>query len=137
MALAPVPAASSLECRLRNPLDSGRRLATRIVLLQAGFAAGVSLLFLFAGMASAKAALAGGLIVAVGNVILGWRMFAGGVAPPPRLLVAMLAGESMRLLWLVVAMGFALAVLRLEPLPLLTGVFAAFVAHGLGSWWFR
>jgi F0F1-type ATP synthase assembly protein I len=112
-------------------------LATRIVLLQAGFAAGVSLMFLFAGMASAKAALAGGLIVAVGNAILGWRMFAGGVAPPPRLLFAMMAGELMRLVWLAGAIGFAFAVARLEPLPLLAGVFAAFVAQGLGSWWFR
>ena len=107
------------------------------MLLQAGFAAGVSLLFLFAGMASAKAALAGGLIVAVGNAILGWRMFAGGVAPPPRLLYALLVGELLRLVWLVGAIGFAFAVLRLEPLPLLAGVFGAFVAHGLGSWWFR
>ena len=73
------------------------------------------------------AALAGGLIVAMGSAVFGWRMFAPGIAPAAMLHRAMFAAESLKWIWYVLAIWAALARLKLLPLPLLTGlVFAQF-----------
>ena len=59
----------------------GYRLVIRVVLLQAGCTLLVaSLFFAFKGTSSGLAALAGGLIVATGTALFGWRAFAPGVA---------------------------------------------------------
>ena len=60
----------------------GRRLALRFAGLQVGCAGVVALIaFATSGAAAGSAALAGGLVVAVGNVLFGWTLFAPGVAP--------------------------------------------------------
>jgi F0F1-type ATP synthase assembly protein I len=116
----------------------GRRLTLRFVLLQIACGAVVALAFLvFAGPASAQAAFAGALIVAVGNAVFGWRMFAPGIAPPDRLARALYAGEVLKWLWTVVALWLAFAVAHLAPLPLLLGLIAAHLGFWLGAAWIR
>lgn len=99
------------------------RLVLRVVLLQAGCATLTGLLFgIFGGFAAALASFAGGMIVAVGSALFGWRMFAPGVAAAGKLFRAMVAAESLKWLWYVVAIWAGLVRLKLAPLPLLTGL---------------
>jgi F0F1-type ATP synthase assembly protein I len=122
---------------VNSSVESARRLVTRIVLFQVGCVAGVSLLFLGSGRAAAQAALAGGLIVAVGNALLGWRWSAPGVAPLAQKVVALYLGVALKWAWTVLALWLALARVGLEPLPLIVGVMVAYAAFGIGSVVFR
>jgi F0F1-type ATP synthase assembly protein I len=104
-------------------LGAGKRLVMRVVLLQAGCAAAVALTFwLFQGAAAAWSGLTGGMIVAIGSGLFGWRMFTPGIAPAPVLRRAMFAAESLKWFWIVLAVWAAFARLKLPPLPLLTGL---------------
>jgi F0F1-type ATP synthase assembly protein I len=99
------------------------------VLLQMGCATLAGLLFwLMNGAAAAIAAFSGGMIVAVGSGVFGWRMFAPGIAPAGTLFKAMVAAESLKWIWLLIAIWAALARFRLMPLPLLAGL--AFTQFG-------
>jgi F0F1-type ATP synthase assembly protein I len=113
--------------------ESGRRLVTRTVLLQAAGSLLVAALFLLAGLAQARAALTGGMIVTIGTAILGRRMFAAGVVPGEVLVAGSLLGTALRWMWLVGAMWCALALLHLPALPLVCGLAAAYVAFGLAT----
>jgi F0F1-type ATP synthase assembly protein I len=109
------------------------RLVRRVVLLQMGCATFAGLLFWMTGGAeAATAAFTGGMIVAVGTAVFGWRMFAPGIAPAPRLFRAMVAGESLKWIWLVVAIWAALARFDLRALPLLTGLVIAQFGYWVG-----
>jgi F0F1-type ATP synthase assembly protein I len=77
------------------------------------------------GSKAALAALAGGAIVAVGNVVFGWRLFAPGVAPVGALTRAWYAAEVLKWLWVMVALWLALGPAKLAPFPLLLGLIAA------------
>lgn len=102
------------------------RLVMRIALLQTGSACVVaSACLLLSGARAAAAALAGGLIAAVGSGLLGWRMFLPGVAPAAVLRRAMFAGEALKWTWTVLALSLAFARWRLAPLPLLSGLIVA------------
>ena len=104
-----------------------------VVALQAGCAGLVALLFLaLRGWRAAMAALAGGLIVAIGTALFGWRMFLPGVAPASQLRRAMFAGEALKWAWLVIATWAGLARWKLEPLPLLMGMFVALFGYMFG-----
>jgi len=116
-----------------NVSHSGRQLAMRAVLLQALSALLVAGLFGLAGLDAALAALAGGLIVTTGTAILGRRMFAAGIAAGEVLVAGSLAAMALRWLWLIGAMWCALAVLRLQALPLIVGVAAAYLAFGFAT----
>jgi F0F1-type ATP synthase assembly protein I len=111
-----------------NRAGSGKRLVLRVVLLQtacAGLAA--ALFWLLQGAAAARSGLAGGLIVAIGSALFGWRMFAPGIAPAAALHRALFAAEALKWVWFVLAVWAAFARLKLMPLPLMTGlVFAQF-----------
>jgi F0F1-type ATP synthase assembly protein I len=108
---------------MNDVVGNGRRLVMRVVILQAGCAGLVGMSFgVFEGAAAALSGLAGGLIVAVGSALFGWRMFAPGVAPASVLQRALFAAESLKWFWYVLAVWAALARLRLAPLPLLTGI---------------
>ena len=104
----------------------GRRLVAKYAGLQLGCAAAVALGALaLSGAGAALAALAGGAIVACGNVVFGWRLFAPGVAPAGTLTRAWYAAAVAKWLWVIVALWLALGPARLAPLPLLLGLIAA------------
>ena len=113
---------------MNDLVGNGKRLVTRVVLLQAGCAGLVAVLFgLLEGAKAALSGLCGGLIVAVGSALFGWRMFAPGIAPAAALRRALFAAESLKWFWYVLAVWAAFARLKLMPLPLMVGlVFAQF-----------
>lgn len=100
----------------------------RVVLLQVGCALATGAVFWpWQGAAAARSALAGGLIVAAGSGIFGWRLFAPGIAPAAVLRRALFAAESLKLFWYVLCIWSAFAWLKMPALPLLSGlVFAQF-----------
>jgi len=105
----------------------------RVVALQGACACAVALLFLaLRGAAAALAALAGGLIIAIGSALFGWRMFLPGIAPASQLRRALYAGEALKWFWLVLATWCALARLQLQPLPLLVGMVVALFGYMFG-----
>ncbi len=113
--------------------NRGYRLVVRVVLVQTGCAALVALLFFaYRGSSSGIAALAGGLIVAVGSAVFGWRAFAPGIAGAARLSRAMLAGVALKWLWFVLALYLALARLKLDAVPLLVGLATAQFGYWVG-----
>jgi ATP synthase protein I len=113
---------------MNEVLGVGQRLVLRVVFLQVVCAALVATVFGFAqGAAAARSGLEGGLIVAIGSAVFGWRLFAPGIAPAAVLRRALFAAESLKWFWYVIAVWAALTQLRSPPLPLLTGlVFAQF-----------
>jgi len=84
------------------------------------------------GASAAVAALAGGLIVAAGSALFGWRAFRPGVAGAATLNMAMYGGLALKWLWFVAALYVALARLKLEAAPLLIGVVAAQLGYWVG-----
>ncbi|MGA2707835.1 MAG: ATP synthase subunit I [Steroidobacteraceae bacterium] len=119
-------------------LARNHRLVVRIVLLQVGCALIVASLFLaFRSASAGLAALGGGLIVAVGSAVFGWRAFKPGIAGAATLSVAMYAGVALKWLWFAIALYVALARLRLEAEPLLIGLVAAQVGYWAGLMRFK
>jgi len=111
----------------------GKRLVIRVVLLQTVCATAVALLFWpAAGVWAAWSGLAGGLIVAIGSGLFGWRMFAPGIAAATVLRRAMFAAESLKWFWTVLAVWAAIARLKLLPLPLLTGLAVGQFGYWIG-----
>ena len=117
----------------RDHRGAGRRLVLRYAGLQLAatvVATGVALAF--AGAGAARAVLAGGLVVAVGNVVFGWRIFAPGVAPVSILARALVAGEVLKWVWIGAALAAALGVAHLPGLPLVAGMLVAQFGFWLG-----
>jgi F0F1-type ATP synthase assembly protein I len=111
----------------------GKRLVVRVVLLQIGCALSAASVFLvFKGASAGLAALVGGLIVAAGSAVMGWRMFKPGVAGGAGLGKAMYAGVAWKWLWFVLALYLALARLKLDAAPLLIGMVVAQLGHWAG-----
>ena len=116
---------------MSNVLVRGKRLVARVVLLESLSALAVAAVYLvFKGSRAGLAALAGGLIMAVGSALFGWRMFKPGLAGGAALTTAMYAGVLLKWTWFALALYVAFARLNLEAAPLLIGVAAAFV----GNW---
>ncbi|GAC1303888.1 MAG: hypothetical protein NVSMB10_06320 [Steroidobacteraceae bacterium] len=110
-----------------------KRLVLRVVLLQTVCAALAAALFgLLRGPDAARAGFTGGLIVAVGSAIFGWRMFAPGVAPAATLQRAMFAAAALKWCWYVMAVWVALTRLSFPPMPLLTGLVVAQFGYWIG-----
>jgi ATP synthase protein I len=103
-----------------------------MVALQLGCIVLVTLLWLPAGIANAQAFAAGGFIVAVGNALFGWRLFRAGVAPAAQLQRSAFAAETLKWVWVVVALWLALAKAQIPGLPLIVGVIAAHIAFWIG-----
>jgi F0F1-type ATP synthase assembly protein I len=111
----------------------GRRLAARVVLLQAGCAVLIALMFLaFKGAHQGLAALVGGLIVAAGSAVFGWLAFRPGVADAAVLKIAMYSGVALKWLWFALALYLALAWLKLDAAPLFIGIVAAQFGYWVG-----
>ena len=118
---------------MSDALVRGYRLVIRVVLLQTGCAVLVASLFLaFKSTSAGLAALTGGLIVAIGSALFGWRAFRPGVAPAATLNTAMYGGVALKWLWFIAALYIALARLKLEGAPLLIGVVAAQLGYWVG-----
>ena len=126
-AAGPVPFA------MNEVLSRGKRTVVRVVLLQTGCAALAASVFLvFKGAHQAFAALVGGLIVAAGSAVLGWRVFKPGIAGGATLTTAMYAGVALKWLWFALALYLAIARLKLDALPLLIGVVVAQLGYWVG-----
>jgi F0F1-type ATP synthase assembly protein I len=115
---------------MNNTPVQGNRLVVRVVLLQAGCALLVASAFLMLrGESAGLAAVVGGLIVALGSAVFGWRMFAPGIAGSATLTRAMFAAVALKWAWLLIALYVALARWKLDAAPLLIGVVAAQLGH--------
>ncbi len=115
-----------------NITGLGKRPVLRVVVLQAACATLTGLLFLiFGGIAAAWAGFIGGLIVVVGSALFGWRMYAPGIAAAAKLYRAMIAAESLKWFWYVLALWLALARFKLMPAPLIVGVVVGQFGHWL------
>ena len=111
----------------------GYRLVVRIVLLQTVCTLVVASLFLgLKGGSSGLAALTGGVIVAVGTAVFGWRAFAPGVAGGAVLSRAMYLGKALQWVWYAIALYVSFARLKLEAMPLLIGLLAAQFGYWAG-----
>ena len=126
-------AASPVLSAMNDIQTRGKRLVVRIVLLQAGCAVIVASLFsVFKGAHQGLAALVGGLIVAGGSAVLGWRAFKPGIAGAPTLNTAMYAGVALKWMWFALALYVAIARLKLEVPPLLIGMVVAQFGYWVG-----
>jgi F0F1-type ATP synthase assembly protein I len=115
---------------MSDVLDRGKRLVIKVVLLQAGCAFLTASVFLvLKGAHQALAALVGGLIVAAGSAVFGWRMFKPGIAGGATLTTAMYAGVMLKWFWFALALYLALARLKLDAAPLLIGMAVAQLGH--------
>ena len=116
-----------------DPELRGKRLALRFAAVQLGGALLAAIIVaVITDGSSAMATLAGGAVVAVGNLVFGWRLFAPGVAPAERIAKAMWIGEGLKWLWVVVAVWLALDVSDLAPLPFRLGMLAGQVGFWVG-----
>jgi len=87
-----------------DPEFRGKRLALRFAAAQLGGALLAAMIVaVITDGSNAMATVAGGAVVAVGNLVFGWRLFAPGVAPAERIAKAMWVGEGLKWLWVVVA----------------------------------
>lgn len=108
-----------------NSLAGGRRLAAKVILMQAAIAAVVGLAFLMRDVPSAIGALAGGLVAAIGTSMLALRVFARATAGPNAMLARFAVGTVLK--WAVVIAGLylILAVWKLPAMPAFVGLVAA------------
>lgn len=113
---------------MQNSIAHGRRVAVRTVILQICAVAIVGMGFCFWGWRSGAAAWYGGMVIALGNALFAWRLFADGVAPTQRVARAVYAAEVLKWVWLAVALYLATAVFALAGLPLIVGVVVAQLA---------
>ena len=110
-----------------------KRLVVRIVLLQAGCALLAASVYLgLYGASAVLAALVGGLIVAAGSAVLGWRAFKPGIAGAATLGTAMYIGVALKWLWFMLALYVAFARLQLAAAPLLVAMVAAQLGYLVG-----
>jgi F0F1-type ATP synthase assembly protein I len=118
---------------MSDVLARSHRLVIRVVLLQAGCALIVASAYLvFRGPSAGLAALVGGLIVAAGSAVFGWRAFRPGVAGAAVLSRAMYTAVALKWVWFVLALYVALGRLKLEAAPLLIGVVVAQLGYWVG-----
>ena len=109
---------------MRNSIAYGWQVAVRTVLLQIGTTLVVSLIATTFGWHTGLAALAGGLIVAAGNMLFAIRLFGRGVASARNVLRSRMP-RSVEMAVVVLALYLAIAVLKLPFPGLIAGVLAA------------
>jgi F0F1-type ATP synthase assembly protein I len=118
---------------MSDVLARGKLLVVRIALLQTACAVLVAGVFgVWGGRTASLSALAGGLIVAMGSLLMGWRSFAPGIASAAALTRAMYGGVALKWLWFGLAVYVALARLKLPAAPLVSGLAAAQLGYWLG-----
>ena len=97
-------------------------------MFQIGVIGIVGLGFCAAGWSAGVAAWFGGGVIAIGNALFAWRLFADGIAPTRRVMRSVFAAEVLKWVWLAAMMYVALAVLKVSALPFIVGIIAAQVA---------
>jgi F0F1-type ATP synthase assembly protein I len=113
---------------VHDPIAASRRLALRAVAVQAAVALPVALAFLAGGgLRAAISAATGALALALGTS-LATLLSLRGALPARFAFAALLAGTMAKWLVVFVALGIALHVWRLPPLPMLAGMVAGLVA---------
>ena len=110
---------------------TGITTAYRIVLAQLVMALIAGIIAWSAmGSAVAIAVIAGGLINVISNLYFALHVFSGGVRTARSILGGFYVAETVKLLLTAALFALALAVLKLSPLPLLTG----FIVTLTGYW---
>ena len=111
-----------------NSLVANRRLALRMVAVQAAVATLVALSFLLQAPKAALAAGIGGGAVALGSLVLAWRSMLGPAYSAGLALGRLISGLLLK--WFVVlgALYVSLTRLDLPPLPLLAGMVTTMAA---------
>ena len=110
---------------MRNSIAHGKNVASRAVALQLAGSVLATLAAAGFGWRSALAALAGGLAIALGNLLFAVRLFGRGVMPARNALHAAYAGEVIKWFWVCAVLYAAIAVWKLPFLPLFAGLVAA------------
>jgi F0F1-type ATP synthase assembly protein I len=123
---------------LRSATTSRDQRLTRYVLAwQVGVTIAVGLFWVGFDVRAAQAAWFGAGVVLAGNAFLAWRMGKFGVMQATPWLLMALLGEALKLLGIVIALWVGLAVLKLQPLALMVGVFVVLLAQRAGLILFR
>lgn len=103
----------------------GQRLALKFAMVQFACAATVALVSLAnGGFNSFRSAGVGGLIVAIGTLLFGWRLFADDW-PATEVARGFYVGEGLKWIWMIVALWLALTRGAFDALWLLLGLVAA------------
>jgi ATP synthase protein I len=92
----------------------------------------MALLFLAQGSRPATGALAGGLLVSAGTILLAARMFRSDAISGPTAFWGLLLGTLLKWILLVGGLISLLGVWRLPPLAVVTGFTAALLVHLAG-----
>lgn len=118
---------------MSTQLAHGQRLVPRIALAEAATTSLTALGFALASAQHALAVLLGGVLVVVGTLLFGWRMFAAGVGSSGTALASMLVGKAMQ--WITLALGLFLVigVWHWPVVPVVSGVIAAQVGFWIGT----
>ena len=114
-----------------NSLVASRRLALRLVAVQAAVSVVVAVGFLFQGVRPAIAAAAGGGMVALGSLLMAWRALPAPAISAGAALGRLVSGLLLKWFLVVVVLYLALARFALPPLPLIAGMVAAMAASFL------
>ena len=114
-----------------NSLAANRRLAFRMVAMQAAVAALVTLAFLVQDAQAALAAAIGGGAMVLGSSFLAWRSLSGPAYSAGLALTRLVAGIALKWFVVIGALYLALARLGLPPLPVLAGLAATMAASFL------
>jgi F0F1-type ATP synthase assembly protein I len=115
----------------------GKRLALKFALVQLACASVAAIVCLgFGGLNSARSALVGGVIIAVGTLVFASRMFASAW-PAVDAARGFYFGEMLKWIWVIGALWLALTRGGFEPLALLIGMIAAQFGFWLAIWIFK
>lgn len=121
---------------MRNSLATGWRVALLTVLLQLAATAVVALLLIGGGATMAYGALAGGIVIASGNLLFAWRLLGRRVKPAGGVLGAALLGQLLRWIWIGGGLLLAMSSARFAPIGVLAGAAAALLSQ-LGGLLFK
>lgn len=122
---------------MSTQLAHGRSLVPKIALAELGMTLIAALGFAFAGSPQALAAGLGGLLVVIGTLLFGWRMFAAGIGTPGTALASLLIGKAMQWISLALGLFLVIGVWHCPAVPVVSGVVAAQVGFWIGTGFFR
>ncbi|MDR2011591.1 MAG: ATP synthase subunit I [Rhodanobacter sp.] len=110
---------------MRNSIAHGWHVAVRTAILQFGATLLVATAATGFGGRVALAALAGGVVVSMGNIVFAARAFGWRVVPARTALRSAYAAEALKWVWLCATLYLAIAVWKLPFAGLIAGILAA------------